>query len=280
MSIPTSFPIQEHIVQKPRVELEPQRKVKLQRAVRDFEAMFLNQMLKSMRNTVQQSGLFGEENFGGDVVNSMFDMELSSKLAQSRGFGIGDMLYYKITGEHLPTTVAASSNSFEMKIVPKESSERKEIKEFAPINAAPRSLPGEAKTLRERVEQYNEIIDEAAKKYSLDSNLIKAVIAAESRGNVNAHSPKDAKGVMQLIDSTAAEMGVKDVWNPSDNIMGGAKYLKLMLDNFDGDVEKALASYNAGPGSVLKHKGIPPYKETQQYVKRTMNYLKYFQISE
>ncbi|MBM4165846.1 MAG: murein transglycosylase [Ignavibacteria bacterium] len=280
MSIHTSIPLQDVVAQKPRVELDPQRKIKLQRAVRDFEAMFLNQMLKSMRSTVQQSGLFGEENFGGDVVNSMFDMELSSKLAQSRGFGIGDMLYYKITGEHLPTTITASSQSSEMNSVSPKRNVSKEVQEFTPINAAPRPLPGEAKTLRERVEQYNDIIDEAAKKYSLDSNLIKAVIATESRGNMNARSPKDAKGVMQLIDSTAAEMGVKDVWNPSDNIMGGAKYLKLMLDNFDGDIEKALASYNAGPGSVMKHKGIPPYKETQQYVKRTMNYMKYFQIPE
>ena len=78
---------------------------------------------------------------------------------------------------------------------------------------------------------------------------------------------------MQLIDSTANYLGVEDVWDPKENIMGGTKYLSKLLKLFDGDTDLAIAGYNAGPGNVKKHKGIPPFKETQNYVQRVKNYL-------
>ncbi len=276
-------------VQNSKSELDPQRKLKLEKAVRDFESLFVQQLLKSMRSSVKESGLFSENegdgvedsSFGSDTMSSLFDMELAKKLSQTQSLGISDILYHKITGEHLPRN--HQSLSTPLKINPFIQGEIKlpEINsEFAPIKPAARPLPGDIKTLRERVEEFGDIINGAADKYKLDPNLIKAVIATESRGITNAHSQKNAKGVMQLIDSTASEMGVKDIWDPKENIFGGAKYLRTMLNRFDGDLDKALASYNAGPGAVEKHGGIPPYKETQQYVQRAKNFMNYFNLSE
>jgi soluble lytic murein transglycosylase-like protein len=131
-------------------------------------------------------------------------------------------------------------------------------------------------TVAERVNTYTPIIREAAEKHGVDENLLKAVIATESAGNPRARSAADAKGLMQLIDSTAQSVGVTNIWNPRDNIMGGAKYLGQMMARFSGNVERALASYNAGPGAVEKHGGIPPFRETQAYVGRVMEYLKAF----
>jgi len=99
---------------------------------------------------------------------------------------------------------------------------------------------------------------------------VTALIARESAGNPNAVSPKGAKGLMQLMDGTAREMGVKYSFSPAENINGGVKYLKNMLDSFGGDEKLALASYNAGPGAVRKYNGIPPYRETQEYVRAVL----------
>ncbi len=110
---------------------------------------------------------------------------------------------------------------------------------------------------------------EAAKSHGLDQSLLEAVAWQESRGRMSAISPKGALGVMQLMPGTAAEMGVQadDV---ADNIRGGALYLRRQLDRFGGSVPLALAAYNAGPGAVLRYRGIPPYRETRNYVARIM----------
>ena len=123
--------------------------------------------------------------------------------------------------------------------------------------AAPDSVQPAADTLRQRLDKVAPFIQEAADTHRVDANMLKAVIAAESHGNPRARSPKNAKGLMQLIDSTATAMGVSNVWNPRDNVLGGAKYLSQLMEQFGGDREKALASYNAGPGAVQKHGGIP-----------------------
>jgi soluble lytic murein transglycosylase-like protein len=101
--------------------------------------------------------------------------------------------------------------------------------------------------------------------------LIKALIRQESAGDPKAISDKGAKGLMQLMDSTAAMLGVTDPFNPSQNIMGGARYLSQLIKRFGGDLVKAIASYNAGPGAVEKYNGIPPYPETRKYVRNVMS---------
>ncbi|MDX1917982.1 MAG: lytic transglycosylase domain-containing protein [Candidatus Caenarcaniphilales bacterium] len=114
-------------------------------------------------------------------------------------------------------------------------------------------------------------IQKAAIATQLDPDLLKAVIKQESGGNSNAVSKSGAKGLMQLMDGTARELKVKDPFDPHANVMGGAIYLKTQLTRFGGDLGLALAAYNAGPQSVIKHKGIPPYSETQKYVKAILS---------
>jgi hypothetical protein len=110
-------------------------------------------------------------------------------------------------------------------------------------------------------------IKEASAKFNVDEDLIRAVIRQESGFNPKAESGCGAMGLMQLMPETAAGLGVKNAWDPHENIMGGVKYLKSLLDRFDGNITKALAGYNAGPGAVEKHGGVPPFAETQNYVR-------------
>lgn len=121
-------------------------------------------------------------------------------------------------------------------------------------------------------ESMDVIFKEAANRYGISENLLKAVAKAESNFNPNAVSSAGAQGVMQLMPATAKSLGVEDSFDARQNIMAGAKYLKSNLDKF-GDVSLALAAYNAGSGNVQKYGGIPPFSETQSYVKKVMSYM-------
>ena len=114
---------------------------------------------------------------------------------------------------------------------------------------------------------YGAQITAAAKKYGLDPALLAGLVKQESGFNPNAGSPAGARGLTQLMPGTAAGLGVTNVLDPAQSLDGGAKYLKAQLDAFGGDVARALAAYNAGPGAVQRYGGVPPYAETQNYVR-------------
>ncbi|MDD6038949.1 MAG: lytic transglycosylase domain-containing protein [bacterium] len=117
------------------------------------------------------------------------------------------------------------------------------------------------------------IFKEASETYGVDENLLRAIAKAESDFDPNCTSRSGAMGIMQLMPGTAKELGVTDAYDPRQNIMGGAKYIAYMLDRYDGNLQYALAAYNAGGGNVDKYGGIPPFTETQNYVAKIMGYL-------
>jgi len=133
-------------------------------------------------------------------------------------------------------------------------------------------LKSPEKRAAEYINKYGSIIREASSTYNVEPSLIKAVIKAESGFNHRAVSRKGAQGLMQLMPSTADLLRVNDPFDPTENIYGGTRYLRKLLDRFDHDMELAVAAYNAGPEAVETHKGIPPYKETQTFVRRVIKY--------
>jgi soluble lytic murein transglycosylase-like protein len=324
-------------VQKSGSPLDAKGKARLQKAVKDFEAIFMGMMMNSMRSTVPRDAASGES-FGNDVMESLFDAEVAKRMAGRSNLGLAEMLYRSITKESLSApdpvlpaedsqrTSLAAPRSHAMHFVPgtppapapealhpdpaalapvaaKASAMARSLAppptapapvaaktstmspSLAPAPVAPSLAPpvppkAPSPSTLDRIAAYENIIQEAARNHGVDSTMLKAVIAAESGGNRNAVSPKEAKGLMQLTDSTAGEMGVRNVWNPRDNIQGGARYLQSLIQRFPGDTESVIASYNAGPARVEKHGGIPPIPETQAYVRRVMNYINFFEQKE
>jgi hypothetical protein len=126
--------------------------------------------------------------------------------------------------------------------------------------------------LKKETTSLEDIFEKAADKYNVDIDLLKAIAKQESNFNPKAESHSGAQGVMQLMPATAKSLGVTDSFDAEHNIMGGAKYISGLLDKYNGDTKLALAAYNAGSGNVAKYGGIPPFKETQNYVVKVMKY--------
>ena len=331
--------------------MDAAKKLRLQKAAKDFEAVLVGYMLKSMRSSVQKADEFGES-FGSETIEGMFDSEVARSMSRGGSFGIAEMLYKKLAGEPMPKhpahaaasvvrpasgttaaavggqrsepamaspppaaastpvaatmsavaivapqtggTVTASAPADEARTAAGNLSPvPAAVRRSEPVSAQPKPASADASFTAARAQKrsvhrrdaapadlvapYSSIIDTAAEEHGIDANLLKAVIATESAGRPNAVSSKNAKGLMQIIDSTAADLGITDVWDPEQNIRGGAKYLRQLLDRFDGDARLAVASYNAGPGTVERHNGVPPIRETRDYVQRVMRYLELFE---
>jgi soluble lytic murein transglycosylase-like protein len=145
-----------------------------------------------------------------------------------------------------------------MKVEPDEEVEAPapEAQGAAPSAPAPRSL--------------EQMVSDAARRYALPASLVRAVAKAESSFDPRAVSPKGAQGVMQLMPGTARELGVRDAFDPAENIDAGARLLRRLLEKYEGRLGEALAAYNAGAGAVAKHKGVPPYRETRAYVRKVV----------
>ncbi len=149
---------------------------------------------------------------------------------------------------------------------PENSQYKKIISESKPQPQSKKNVPNTA--------DYHQIVHSKSAKYNVEPSLVKAVIKTESNWDAAVVSQKGAMGLMQLMPSTANDMDVRNPFNPEENIEGGIRYLRYLLNKFDGDITLALAAYNAGPKTVEKFGSIPPIPETQQYVKQVLSIYK------
>lgn len=215
------------------------KRKKLEKACKDFEALFLAHMLKTMREAGFSDGKESSPMAlkSNNPMQGMFDWHMAQDMSARSPLGIAEQLMRSLEpalGDDFSSSGLKSSNI---------SMDKGPLKD---------------------------IIDRAASDNDVDASLIQAVIKAESNGNRWAVSKSGAKGLMQLMDTTALEMGVNNPFDRIENVNAGSKYLRMMIDRYDGDLSLALAAYNAGPTAVDKHEGIPPYRETEEYVEKVL----------
>jgi len=272
-------------------------KERLRQATKEFEAFFMYYMLKTMRQTIPENTLAKDTPMAGgmgkDTFTDLFDMEIGRKAKFGGHNSISELLYNSmeklIDARQAPETAAPGMKPLrqenlapvELKTInpikiPSQSQEPKPlergVREALPLQMAPRRVTQPVPD-DPIVARFGRFIDEAAEETKIDSTVIASVIRAESGGNPNAVSKAGAKGLMQLIDGTARDLNVQDVFDPRENIKAGSRYLRRMLDRF-GDLDTALAAYNAGPGNVEKHGGVPPFAETKNYVRKVNEFVR------
>ncbi|MBX3006718.1 MAG: transglycosylase SLT domain-containing protein [Melioribacteraceae bacterium] len=243
---------------------DSKRKEKVANAAKQFESMLTQMMIKSMNQA--SGGLFGssEEGYGNDMFDTIFEEKISTYMSDTKSLGIAEMLYKKITGETMPSELRFKMTD-RISPLPIKNDKPDTINNIKPSSSA-----------LERLNKYEDHIQEAAKQFGIDSTLIKSIIMTESAANSKAVSSAKAKGLMQLMDGTASDMGVRNSFNPQENINGGTKYFAQMLRQYGGDIKLALAAYNAGPGNVDKYNGVPPFDETKNYINKVLSYLDHF----
>lgn len=226
------------------------------KAALDFEAMFLSQMYKAMRRTAESEG--------NDLTQASPGREIFTEMLDNQYAGLGSRNPLVAGPQGMANALSGRSNGLAAQIY--RSLRRAEGADAAPGNAAPASAAPAAKPPVLGDAELAPIVDEASRAHGVSANLIRSVIRAESAGRPQAVSGAGAKGLMQLMDSTARDLGVSDPFDARQNVLAGTRYLKGLLDRYDGDESLALAAYNAGPGTVDRYRGVPPYAETRTYV--------------
>lgn len=258
---------------------KPEDDKKLLDACKNFETLLTQRMLNEMFKSTDFSSKFGS-GAGGEFFAEMFTGKIAKEAADNNNFGLAEQMLAQIKrGQNVnPADILKLrelNSSDHLNILSKIKNIAKEdrnsislIEKYSrPNNLSP-----------DKISKYDSIIEIQSEKQGVDSALIRAVIKNESNGDHKAVSSVGAKGLMQLMDSTAADLGVNNSFHPEQNIAGGTKYLKQLLEKYDNNLPKAIAAYNAGPGNVDKYHGIPPFAETQEYVKRVMkDFKKYSQ---
>jgi hypothetical protein len=162
-------------------------------------------------------------------------------------------------------TSKSSGGQYQLYLRTDDSKKRRSVSPFMPADVSP-----------ERFSRYDEPIRQAATLYQLPEELVRAVIMVESNFDPRAVSTAGAQGLMQMMPETAARMEVRDSFDPRENIFGGVRYLRVLANLFNGDLELTVAAYNAGEGAVMRHGGIPPFAETQEYVVKVLTYYRQF----
>lgn len=254
--------------QKPNEAIEAQRK-KIDEIGQNFEAIFVKMMFSKMTSTLDQS-FFGNST-GNHLYQGMFEEKLTDYVSNHEGLGIKKKITDYLNNQLNISAISSFSDS-EEKLKSTELVGQQLMFDSTILKRAMDHRS--AVSTKTRPENYSHIIDEASQEFNVPKELITAVIRAESGGDARAVSKVGAKGLMQLMDGTAKELNVKHVFNAKDNIFGGTKYLGQLIDQYGGDLEKALAAYNSGPSNVDKYGGIPPFDETQKYVQKIMSELK------
>lgn len=251
------------------------------KAALDFQAMFLGQMYKAMRKSSLGEGLT-EMSSGREVFTEMLDQEYARMDSRSPAHAGAAGMEKALSG--MSNSLAAQvyramlrQDGSESPADQEAASGWKKPSLYSALTATAamaRALGGrkaqELKSPAMGDETLEPLVDLASRTHGVDKNLIKSVIGQESAGRPLAVSAAGAKGLMQLMDTTAAELGLKNAFNPRENVLAGTRYLKRMLEKFGGDEKLALAAYNAGPGAVDRFGGVPPYAETKNYVEKVL----------
>jgi soluble lytic murein transglycosylase-like protein len=253
----------------------------LEKAAKEFEAVFMNSLLKAMRKTVPDNKLFNSEG-PTKFYQQMQDAEMAKGMAAGHNrIGIAEMIVrqFKNNVEGEGNTNIEPTHP-PVSTLPPEAMQRYrsmgqatgQVADLVRLRSQARQ---QGTAVADTLQRFEQEITQSARQNGLDPALVLAVVMEESGGDPMATSGKGAQGLMQLMPQTARELGVDDPTSPSQNVAGGSLYLSRMLNRYDGDLELALAAYNAGPGNVDRAGGkVPDFKETQSYVKKVQERFK------